>query len=208
MTIPRSALSQHVIGCHACGLAHALSDADEVGYCTRCDTRIHARKHDSIRRTWAFLAAAIILYVPAMALPVMHTNSLKGNEDDTILQGVAYFWNSGSWGLAMLIFIASVLVPLLKISSLTLLNVTVQRRTTWASRQRASLYRVVEFIGPWSMLDVFVVTLTVTLVRFHSLAEIAPRGGIMAFGSVVVLTMFASMSFDPRLIWDATEASS
>jgi paraquat-inducible protein A len=201
-------MSRHVIRCHACGMNHAApDDHEEAAYCARCDARIHSRKRDSVIHTWAFLSAAIILYIPAMALPVMHSNTLMGNEDDTILQGVAYFWNSGSWDLAILIFIASVLVPLLKISSLTLLNFTVQRRMTWASRQRASLYRMVEFIGPWSMLDVFVVALTVTLVRFHSLAEISPRAGIMAFGSVVVLTMFASMSFDPRLIWDATEAS-
>lgn len=207
MTTAISASSRNVIRCHACGMTHASPEPDETGYCTRCDARMHARKRNSVTQTWAFLVAAIILYVPAMALPVMHSNSLMGSEDDTILQGIAYFWNSGSWDLAILIFIASVLVPLLKISSLTLLNCTVQRRMTWANRQRASLYRIVEFIGPWSMLDVFVVALTVSLVRFHSLAEISPRAGIMAFGSVVVLTMFASMSFDPRLIWDATETS-
>lgn len=207
MTAAISASSQNIVRCHACGLTHALREPDEAGYCARCDARMHVRKRNSVTRTWAFLTAAIILYVPAMALPVMHSNSLMGSEDDTILQGIAYFWNSGSWDLAILIFIASVLVPLLKISSLTLLNGTVQRRTTWASRQRAALYRIVEFVGPWSMLDVFVVALTVSLVRFHSLAEISPRAGIMAFGSVVVLTMFASMSFDPRLIWDATEPS-
>ena len=173
----------------------------------RCGSTLHGRHPDSINRTWALLIAAAILYIPANLLPVMYTHSLFGVEDDTIMSGVVFFWTSGSKGLAIIIFIASVVVPMLKLATLALLAFTAQRRSRWRPEQRTKLYRMVEFIGRWSMLDIFVVTLTVALVRFDALAVITAGPGALAFGAVVVLTMLASMQFDPRLIWDPVDAA-
>jgi len=193
--------SMPLISCHSCGLvAQKQSGAQQD--CARCGVTIHQRFPDSVNRTWAFLIAAIILYIPANLLPVMYTNSLFGKEDDTIISGVVYFWNSGSPALATIIFIASILVPVMKLAALSLLAWTAQRRSSWHPMQRTKLYRIVEFVGRWSMLDIFVITLTVALVRFQSLAVITAGPGAMAFCAVVVLTMLASMQFDPRLIWD------
>jgi paraquat-inducible protein A len=173
--------------------------------CSRCGAVLHPRQPDSIRRTWAMLIAAALLYIPANLLPILHTTSLFGDEDDTIMSGVVYFWTSGDWPLAVIVFVASILVPMLKLTVLALLAFTAQRRSNWRPLERAKLYRIVERIGRWSMLDVFVITLTVALVRFGSLAVITPGWGALAFATVVVLTMIASMQFDPRLIWDGTD---
>jgi paraquat-inducible protein A len=146
-----------------------------------------------------------MLYIPANVLPVMETNSLFGFEKDTILSGVVYLWTSGSWPLALLVFFASITVPLLKLIALAFLLASVQFRSTWRPDQRARLYRIVEFIGRWSMLDIYAVTILVALVHLRGLATIIAGPGAAAFGAVVVLTMFAAMSFDPRLIWDTAE---
>ncbi|MFA9216070.1 MAG: paraquat-inducible protein A [Sphingomonadaceae bacterium] len=194
-----------LLSCHACGLV-ALDEQPTAQHthqcCQRCGARLHHRHPDSVARTWAFLQAATIHYIPANLLPVMYTHSLFGKEDDTIISGVVYFWTSGSPGLAAIIFIASIVVPVLKLAALSLLALTAQRRSRWRPRQRTILYRLVEFVGRWSMLDIFVITLTVALVRFQSLAVITAGPGALAFCAVVVLTMLASMQFDPRLIWD------
>jgi paraquat-inducible protein A len=166
---------------------------------------MHIRKPDSIARTWAFIIAAAILYIPANVLPIMVTGSIFGSQKDTIMSGVVYLWTSGSWPLALVVFIASVLVPMAKLISLIILVVSVQRRSRWQPIQRTRLYRMVELVGKWSMLDVYVVTMLVALVQLGALATIAPGPGAMAFGAVVVLTIFAAMSFDPRLIWDSME---
>jgi paraquat-inducible protein A len=194
-----------LISCHACG--HVQQHVHSAAHlrCARCNARLHERHPDSISRTWALLIAAAVLYIPANLLPVMHTASLVGDEDDTIMSGIVYFWTSGSWPLAVIVFIASILVPLMKLFVLALLAFTAGRRSTWRPVERSKLFRIVEFIGRWSMLDIFVVTLTVALVRFQSLAVITARPGAIAFGSVVILTMLASMQFDPRLIWDPVD---
>lgn len=192
-----------LLACHGCGL---LSPAAMEGRaCPRCGTPLHRRKRDSLARTWAFLLAAAILYLPANLLPIMVTRSLFGTQQDTILSGVVYLWLSGSRLLALVVLVASVVVPLLKLVILTLLLVSVHRRSTWRLRQRTRLYRLVEVVGRWSMLDVFVVALLAALVRAGALASVIPGGGAMAFAAVVVLTMFASLSFDPRLLWDSLD---
>lgn len=196
-----------LLACHACGRVETRIPSATAQHCTRCGAALHSRNPDSLSRTCALLIAAALLYIPANLLPVMHTSSLLGSEDDTIMSGVVYFWTSGSWPLAVIVFIASILVPMLKLSVLALLTITAQRRSRWRPDQRTTLYRMVELIGRWSMLDVFVVTLTVALVRFKSLAVITAGPGAIAFGSVVILTMIASMQFDPRLIWDNVEGS-
>ena len=196
-----------LLPCHSCGLVAPPAGSAKHPHCVRCGSTLHGRHPDSINRTWALLIAAAILYIPANLLPVMYTHSLFGVEDDTIMSGVVFFWTSGSKGLAIIIFIASVVVPMLKLATLALLAFTAQRRSRWRPEQRTKLYRMVEFIGRWSMLDIFVVTLTVALVRFDALAVITAGPGALAFGAVVVLTMLASMQFDPRLIWDPVDAA-
>jgi paraquat-inducible protein A len=156
-----------------------------------------------MEKTLAWLSAGIILYVPANILPVMHTSSVRGNSDSTIIGGILEFWNTGSWDIATLIFIASVAVPVTKFLALGLLLWTVRWHSAWARHERAKLYKFVEFIGYWSMLDVVVVAITCSLLQFKALASAEPRLGIVFFCSVVVSTMMAALSFDPRVIWDA-----
>jgi paraquat-inducible protein A len=155
-----------------------------------------------VARSWAFLIAAYILYIPANVLPIMETSSLFGAQADTIMSGILYLLHSGSWDLALVVFIASIMVPLLKLIALTLLLISVQRRSTWQPLQRAKLYRVVELVGRWSMLDIYVVAILAALVQIGALATINAGPGALAFGAVVVLTMFSAMEFDSRLIWD------
>ena len=200
-----SAARLGLLGCHACGLVSRAARGGHEQRCSRCGAQLHFRKPASVSRAWALLIAALILYVPANVLPMMKTSSLFGSQSDTIMSGVVYFWTSGSWYLALIIFFASITVPLLKMLALVLLLVSVQRRSRWQQEQRARLYRLVEFIGRWSMLDIYVVAVIVALVQLKALATIEPGPGAIAFGAVVVLTMFAAMAFDPRLIWDPLE---
>ena len=189
--------------CRHCGTV--WRDAAEGDRCERCGTTLHARKPDSINRTWALLIAAAVMYLPANLLPVMITRSIFGTQSDTILSGIIFFWISGSYGIAAIIFVASFLVPLFKLAALFVLLVTARNRSEWRRGDRARLYHVIEIIGRWSMLDVFVVSLLTGLVQIHGFAEITAGLGIAAFASVVVLTMLASLSFDPKLSWDDAE---
>ncbi|WP_221048165.1 paraquat-inducible protein A [Methylogaea oryzae] len=188
--------------CHVCGLVSRAPPGAHGSLCPRCGAAVHRRKRDSIGRTWALLIAAYILFVPSNLLPVMRTASLTGTQQDTIMSGVVYLWVSGSWPLAALVFFASIVVPLVKLASLTFLLVSVQRDSAWRPLERTKLYRLLEFIGRWSMLDVYVITILSALVQLRSLATISAGPGAIAFGAVVVLTMLASKAFDPRLIWD------
>jgi paraquat-inducible protein A len=201
----RTAMGCGLLTCHTC---EQLVKRDAYGadtVCPRCGAHLHARTPNSIGRTWALLIAAMVLYIPANALPVMNTSSLFGSEKDTILSGVVYLWTSGSWPLAIIVFIASIAVPMLKIIALMFLVISTQLRSAWSPQQRARIYRVVELVGRWSMLDIYVITILVALVQFKGLATIQAGPAAIAFGSVVVLTMFAALSFDPRLIWDRAE---
>lgn len=133
---------------------------------------------------------------------MMETGSLITYRKDTIVSGVVHLWKTGSWMIATIVFIASVAIPLLKLFSLTLLLISVQRRSRWHPRQRTRLFRLLEGVGRWSMLDIYVVTLLAALVQLGSMATVKAGPAAIAFGAVVVLTMFATMQFDPRLIWD------
>lgn len=170
--------------------------------CPRCQTRLHYRRPGAIQRAWALLIAAMIFYIPANVLPVMYTSFFGQGGDSTIMFGVIDFWRSGSYGIALLIFTASVIIPCMKFLALGLLLIIAQRRSAWAMAERTSLYRFTEFIGYWSMLDVVVVASVSALVHFQALSEAEPRSGILFFGLVVVLTMLSAMSYDPRLIWE------
>ncbi|KJK23484.1 paraquat-inducible protein A [Burkholderiaceae bacterium 16] len=200
-----TATSRGLLSCHACDRLSPMTL--EAGPCPRCGAVLHHRKPASASRTWAFLLAAYLLYIPANLLPVMVTQSILGTQRDTIMSGVIYLWLSGSHMLALVVLIASIVVPLLKMMILTLLLISVRRRSTWRIREQTRLYALVEVIGRWSMLDIFVVALLASLVQVGALATVAPGAGALAFASVVVLTMLASLSFDPRLLWDALETS-
>ncbi|GGY13383.1 paraquat-inducible protein A [Paludibacterium paludis] len=186
--------------CHGCGLLSRVRA--EPCVCPRCGAALHARKPAGLARAWAFLIAAMILYLPANLMPIMLTDTLTGSQRDTIMSGVAYLWATGSWPLALVVFVASVLVPLLKMLAMLFLLVSTGRRSRWAPLQRTRLYRMLESIGPWSMLDIYVVALLVALVQLKSLATIHAGPGAIAFGAVVVLTMLSAMNLDPRLFWD------
>lgn len=203
MNTPLTAAQLGMLPCHNCGTL--WQDAAENAACGCCGARLHRRKPGSLHRTWALVITAAILYIPANMLPVMETRTLLGTQEDTILSGVIYFWVSGSYGLAAIVFIASFLVPLFKIATLILITATAQRGSRWRRFERTRLYRIIEAVGRWSMLDVFVIALLAGLVRIQGLAEITAGWGIVAFGAVVVLTMLASLSFDPRLAWDGPE---
>lgn len=159
------------------------------------------RHHHSIQYTWALVIAAAILYIPANALPVLTTTTLGSSESDTIVSGVVYLYQSGSWPLALIVLVASVMIPLGKLVALGYLLVTVQRGSAKNNHDRTRLYRLIEFIGRWSMLDVFVDAFIVALVQLDPLMSVAPGPGVVFFMAVVVLTMLAAHSFDSRLIW-------
>ncbi|ABF10956.1 paraquat-inducible protein A [Cupriavidus metallidurans] len=202
---PITAAHCGLLSCHDCGLLTSAHTRDHALACPRCGATLHSRKPASLTRTWALLISAVVLYIPANVLPVMYTSSLFGAENDTILSGVAYLWTSGSWLLAIVVFIASIAVPMLKILALGYLAFSTQFHSTSAPKRRTKIYRVVEFVGRWSMLDIYVITVLVALVQFKALATIQAGPAAIAFGAVVVLTMFAAMTFDPRLIWDEAE---
>lgn len=170
--------------------------------CPRCKTLLSGHPSWRPHLSWALLLSALILYVPANLLPVMSTTLLGHVSESTILSGVVAFWQSGSWGIAAIIFIASVVVPCLKFLSLGLLLVSSARKSRWARRERARLYRLTEWIGCWSMLDVVVVAVVCGLLRFHALSEAEPRAGILFFGLVVMLTMLCALSFEPKTLWE------
>lgn len=202
----KTAAGLGMVLCHYCGALWKNVKAHD--HCGQCGASLHVRKPDSINRTWAYLIAACIMYIPANVLPVMITSSIAGDHADTIMSGIIYFWVSGSWELAAIIFIASFLVPLFKLVALVILLITVQRGSNWRLLQRAKLYRLVEITGRWSMLDVYVVALLAGLVQIKGFATIYAGAGIAAFAAVVALTMFAAHSFDPRLTWDTHEHES
>ena len=199
-------------GILVCGECHELNrqeDQERAGQtqlCTRCGAHLHARKPDSLRRTWALLLTAMLMYIPANVLPIMTVYSLGKGQPDTIMSGVIELINYGMLPIAIVVFVASILVPTFKLVGIALLLFSVQRKQPLSARQRSLMYRFIEWIGRWSMLDIFVITILVALVKFGNLASIEAGFGAVAFCSVVVLTMLAAVAFDPRLIWDNTLA--
>ncbi|MDB5993431.1 MAG: paraquat-inducible protein [Pseudomonas sp.] len=206
MTTPPVASELNLCLCHSCGLACDMTG--EPHECERCGAPLHRRKTNALTRTWAFLITSLVFYIPANLLPVMNTKMVGNGADSTIMSGVREFWEAGAWDIALIIFIASIAVPGIKFVAITLLLITVHRDSQWARKERSKLYRFVEVIGYWSMLDVIVVALVASLVKFQALADIEPRPGILFFGLVVVFTMLSAMSFDPRQIWDSRQSQS
>ena len=202
----KTAYNQGLVSCHTCHLLCRSVGPDAIMTCPRCGTRLHRRKPNSIKRTWALVVAAFIFYVPANVLPITTVTSLGNAQSDTIMSGVIYFIKTGMWPIALVIFVASIFVPLLKLIILTFLLITVQRKSSWRQKDRTRLYRITEVVGRWSMVDIFVVTILVALVKLGALASIQAQPGAVFFCAVVIITLFAAMSFDPRLIWDTEES--
>ncbi len=174
--------------------------------CTRCGAIVHERRPNSLVRTWALLITAAILYIPANLLPIMTVSTLGQGSPDTIMSGVITLMKHGMLPIAAVVFIASILVPTFKLVGIALLLYSVQRHQPLSARQRILMYRFIEFIGRWSMLDIFVIAILVAVVNFGRIASVEANLGAVAFASVVILTMLAAVTFDPRLIWDNTES--
>ena len=200
---PLTAAQAGLVSCEVCALLSRPVDPAEPGYCPRCGGELASRHHHSIQYTWALVVGAAICYIPANVLPVLSTTTFAGTETDTIMGGVVLLYTTGSWPLALIVLVASVMVPLGKLVALTYLLITIQRGSLRNTHDRTRLYRMVEFIGRWSMLDVFVDTFTVALIQLQPLMSVEPGMGVLFFAAVVVLTMIAAESFDPRLIWDS-----
>ena len=198
-TAPATAASLNLASCHVCG---KVSDVAESDSCPRCGSRLHLRKPQSLARTWALLIAAGLLYIPANLLPIMNVSGVQGARSSTILSGVITFWQMKAYPVATVIFVASVLIPILKVAALVWLCLAAQGRAGASPRALSRVYHITEMLGRWSMVDVFVVAVLVCLVRLGALMTITPGPAAASFSGVVVLTMFAAMSFDPRLIWD------
>jgi paraquat-inducible protein A len=201
-----TAIQQGLQSCETCGLLSRPAPGEEEGRCPRCGEALEFRKPASIQRCWAFVIAAAVCYIPANVLPVLTTSTTAGTESDTILQGVVLLWSPTGWPLSLIVLFASIMIPSAKIVAMTYLLISVQRGSVENNEQRIRLYRMVEFIGRWSMVDVFVDTFTASLVQLQPLMSVAPAPGLFFFAAVVVLTMLAVESFDPRLIWDFASA--
>jgi len=197
------------ISCHFCSTLSKIPKNTNLKkselVCPCCKSNIHSRKPDSLNRTWALLIAALILYIPANTLPIMTFTLWGDGQPDTILSGVIHLMDGGMWPLALLIFVASVFIPVLKLIILTMLMISIHLKARWKPKDRTVLYRITEFVGRWSMVDVFVIGILVTLVQFGNSANVTPGLGSLSFAAVVMLTMFAARAFDPRLIWDVLE---
>jgi len=196
-----NAAAQQVTGCPTCGLINHLSP-HHPSSCIRCGTVLHARKPHSLQYTWALLLTAMILYIPANAYPMMITTSLGQSHAATIIGGMMALWQHGSQPIAVVIFVASVLVPILKMLVLILLSWLVKHPGPLSALQKTRLYHLTEFVGRWSMVDVFVVAIMVALIQSGNLMSVLPGPAALAFCAVVITTMLAAMAFDPRLLWD------
>lgn len=200
---PLTAAACSLMSCHSCG--ELVPVASGLHHCPRCDGALHLRRPDSLTRSAALVLTAAIFYVPANLFPVLTVKQFGKGEPSTILGGVQELLGAGMWELAALVFFASILVPMLKLCVLTFLIASVSKGSRWRPRDRTFLYRLTESIGRWSMIDMFMVSILVALVKLGAVATIQPGPGATFFAAVVVITMVAAASFDPRLIWDRAE---
>jgi len=199
---PATGRSLGLLVCTRCR-ATVRAIGEKQSLCPRCEAQLFVRRPRSLSTTAALVITAAVLYIPANLLPVMRTREILGDDDDTILSGVISLAHQGSWPIALLVFFASIVVPLLKLVALGDILFAIWRGRVRNVRQRSRLFRMVEFVGRWSMLDVFALSLLASLVQIQSLAIVQVRPGAFAFAAVVVLTMLAAQSFDERLLWDA-----
>jgi len=198
------AIEKGLATCHVCHQIVKMPQERENRFalCPRCGEEVHLRIPDSIQHTWALVIASIIFYIPANLFPMMHVHTFAGTQSDTILSGVLYFLETGSYLIAAVIFIASIVVPITKLLILIYLLISVQHNKPVNQLRRKRLYALTELIGKWSMVDVYVVAIMIALVHFGGLSQIEAGEGANYFLLVVIVTMIAAMRFDPRLIWD------
>ena len=194
------------IGKTACPTCGRLASPATEPTCRRCGTRLHFRKPNSIQRSWALLIAAYALYLPANLLPIMEVRFLAVPEYSTIMDGIRYFFQEGSYGIGAIILIASVLVPLFKILGLMVLLYSIHLRRLTRLRHKAAMFRFIAFVGRWSMLDIFVIALLCALADFGFFTTIRTAPAASFFTGVVLATMLAANTFDPRLLWDAAQS--
>jgi len=198
----KSAKDQGLVGCHFCG----ATLKESAHHCVRCGHAVYSRRPASLAATIALLIAASIMYVPAMFFPIMETTFLGSSEPSTIMEGVLLLWSLGSYPIAFIILIASVVIPLAKIFALSWLCWQCYFPAKKSIQQKIMLYKLTELVGRWSMIDIFVVAVLVSLVQMGNLMSILPGSAVLSFTAVIVLTMWAAMIFDPRLLWDNDEA--
>jgi paraquat-inducible protein A len=198
---PSSALAHGLQGCPICT---SVGPAEST-HCNGCGSKLHAGWANSIQHTWAWLVTSVVLYLPANFLPITYTRFLGKESASTILGGVVTLWEHGSQPIAIVIFVASVLVPLGKMLILGWLCLSVQFSSQFALTQKTKLYRVTEFVGRWSMIDVFVVSILVALIQLGNVMTILPGVAALAFAAMVVTTMLAAQAFDPRLLWTSSD---
>ncbi|MCD6533017.1 MAG: paraquat-inducible protein A [Deltaproteobacteria bacterium] len=189
--------------CHDCHKLVPATGKSALGTCPRCGAAIHLRKPNSLNRSWALVLAALILYFPANFLPIMLVDFMGSPDLSTIMDGIIYFFQEGSYGIGAVILTASILVPCFKIICLILILLSIHFRWRSWLRHKTILFRIIEFIGRWSMLDIFVIALLHVLVNFEGLTTITAAPAAPYFVGVVLCTMFAAITFDPRLLWDA-----
>jgi paraquat-inducible protein A len=193
------AATLNLAGCHVCGKTSPVA----LGRCPRCGCHLHLRKTNSIQRTIAFMLAAAALYIPANMLPIMTLVEIGGFvTPDTIISGMTKFWRQGAYPIAIVIFTASILIPFLKIVALTWLCLAATGKVHPSPTMLGKVYWFTELLGRWSMIDIFVVGILVAVIQLGNFMSITPNLGALAFAGVVMLTMFAAMSFEPRLLWD------
>lgn len=195
-----SARQQGYLLCRNCHTLYPLEAQNQ--HCELCGTVLHSRMSHTLQRSWAFLWAAIICFFPANMLPIMTFKSFGSGSPSTILSGIVELFSHGLWGIGLVVLIASIVIPCLKIIGMLILLLSLKYRWQTTARQKTWLYRAVEWVGRWSMLDIFVIAVLVALVQLGSLATITPGHGATAFAAVVILTMLAALNFDTRLIWD------
>jgi len=200
---PRGA-AKGLAGCHVCEKVAPVA----LGKCPRCGSHLHLRKPDSINRTLALVLAAALMYIPANLLPIMSIRELGVLTESTIIAGLIQFWEARSYPIAIVIFTASILIPLLKIVSLLWLCAAAKGLVPHSAKVLGKVYWMTELLGRWSMVDIFVVAILVTMVQLGNYMRVTPGPGALAFAGVVILTMFAAMSFDPKLLWDQLERES
>ena len=204
MNRPARALSQGFWTCLGCRNLVRAPQADSC-LCPRCGARMHDRVDGSIMLTWALTITGALLLIPANVLPVMTVIYLGSGDPSTIVGGTLELYHAGLWGIALIVFVASIAVPVMKLVGLVILCLIVQRRWDVSPRQAMRIYRVVNAIGRWSLLDLFMISILVALVDMGAIAEVAAGAGSTAFATVVVVTMLAVRAFDPRLVWDVYE---
>ena len=198
---PTSGLRQGYLCCRVCHKT-VLQNAQKAVQCPRCQTMIHPRIPDSLAQSWALLISGFILYIPANLLPIMTLNKAGMIRTDTIISGIVNLANIGMQPIALIVFIASILVPLLKMIGLALILLAVQFNWQRNVRLRTRMYRMIEYVGRWSMLDIFVISILLGIVKFNTVASVDIEPAAWLFEIVILLTMFAALRFDSRLIWD------